>query len=56
MNNERASQQVKRATVEATIIRADGRIEKLGVVGVYEAGWLNACARFISDLLRRIAP
>ena len=56
MLNHFAKQRVKRVTLEAVIIRADGRREELGVIGEYRAGPMHAVARFVKDLLRRLAP
>lgn len=56
MTESKASQQVKSARIEATIIRADGRREHLGVIGEYRAGPAYAVARFFKDLIRRLTP
>lgn len=44
----------KRASCEATIIRADGRIEHLGVVAHTEFTWCGKIARALTLLSKRI--
>lgn len=56
MTEHFAKQRIKRATLEAVIIRADGSREDLGVIGEYRAGPMHAVARFLKDMLRRLAP
>jgi hypothetical protein len=56
MSEARAYPKVKSATIEAVIIRADGRREPLGIIGEYRAGPMHAVARFLKDLIRRIVP
>jgi hypothetical protein len=56
MSRERARQQVKRATIEAVIIRADGRRENLGIVGEYRSGIGFKIIQILKDVVRRLAP
>lgn len=51
-----ASGNVKSATLEATIIRADGRVENLGVIGRYERGLAGRLSDMFQDFLRRLTP
>lgn len=42
---------VKKATVEATITRADGRIEKLGIISYYHQSWWRRWAWKLKEVI-----
>lgn len=45
---------VKKATVEAVITRADGRIEPLGVIGVYDPTPVGRAVTAVRDFIRKV--
>lgn len=53
MNND-INQHVRFATVEAVIIRADGRREDVGIIAEYRGGKVAAAMRVVSTALRRL--
>lgn len=54
MSGIAVNQKIRHATIEATIIRADGRIEKLGCIAYYDKNPLKRWAWRIGRLFKRI--
>ena len=54
MSGVRVNQQIKWATIEATITRADGTVETLGCVSYYHKNPLKRWAWRIANIFKRI--
>lgn len=54
MSGIAVTQNVKEASIEAVVIRADGRVERLGKISYYHRNPLRRLAWRITELVRRL--